>query len=138
MGVHVRAVGEHQDAARSAGIKIRRIQYIALIMAGALAGLAGAQLSVGNLSFFANNMTNGRGFIGLAAMFFGRARPLPTFLGAMLFALFEAIQFRLQSWFGFPPQLVQIIPYIIVVLVLVLISLREGVKKTKGVKNANG
>jgi simple sugar transport system permease protein len=128
LGVHIRAVGEHQEAATSAGISVPKIQYIALLLAGAFAGLAGAQLSVGNLSLFSDNMTNGRGFIGLAAMFFGRAKPWRTFWGAMLFGLFEAIQVRLQSRFGFPPQLVQIIPYLTVVLVLTFISMREKLR----------
>lgn len=128
-GIHIRAVGEHLNAARSAGIGVKQNQYLALLLAGAFAGLAGAQLSLGNLSLFTDNMTNGRGFIGLAAMFFGRARPGRTFIGAMLFGFFEAIQLRMQSRLGVPPQLVAIIPYLTVVVVLTIISVRGRAKR---------
>lgn len=129
LGIHIRAVGEHLEAAKTAGINVKKVQYITLLLAGVLAGMAGAQLSIGDLTLFSDNMTNGRGFIALAAVFFGAARPGLTTLGCLLFGLFEAIQFRLQTTTGFPPQLVQMLPYTIVVVVLTAISLKNIQRK---------
>ncbi|MFQ5856430.1 MAG: ABC transporter permease [Anaerolineae bacterium] len=126
IGVHIRAVGEHKQAAETAGIRVRMVQYVALLTGGALCGLAGAQLSVGDLTLFTDNMTNGRGFIALAAVFFGAARPGLTAIACLLFGLFEAVQFRLQASSGLPPQLPQMLPYLIVVVVLTLMSLRRA------------
>ena len=100
-----------------------------LLIGGALCGLAGAQLSVGDLTLFTDNMTNGRGFIALAAVFFGAARPGLTAIACLLFGLFEAVQFRLQASSGLPPQLPQMLPYLIVVVVLTSISLRRDMQK---------
>jgi simple sugar transport system permease protein len=129
LGVHIRAVGEHKEAAETAGIHVRRVQYAALLIGGALTGLAGAQLSVGDLTLFTDNMTNGRGFIALAAVFFGAARPGLTALGSLLFGLFEAVQYRLQAATGLPPQLPQVLPYLIVIVVLTMISLRRQTRR---------
>ncbi|MFO8035182.1 MAG: ABC transporter permease [Anaerolineales bacterium] len=125
LGAHIRAVGEHAEAAVTAGIPVKQVRYIALLLGGALCGMAGAQLSIGNLNLFTDNMTSGRGFIALAAVFFGGARPVLTALGCLLFGFFEAIQFRLQTKTGMPSQLWQMLPYLIVIFVLALISLRK-------------
>ena len=82
-----------------------------------LAGLAGAHLSIGVVGLFNEGITGGRGFIALAAFYFGRNRPLPTALGALLFGVFDAVQIRLQGR-GVPAEIVQTLPYLIVILVL--------------------
>ena len=129
VGTHIRAVGEHVEAAGTAGIPVKRMQYLALLLGGFLSGLAGAHLSVGDLTLFRENMTNGRGFIALAAVFFGAARPGLTALACLLFGLFEAVQVRLQTTSNVPPQLPQMLPYLIVVAVLTVISLRRELRK---------
>jgi general nucleoside transport system permease protein len=129
LGVHMRAVGEHKEAAETAGIPVKRVQYIAILIGGALCGLAGAQLAIGDLTLFSDNMTNGRGFIAMAAMFFGAARPGLTAIGCLIFGLFESIQIRMQIGTEIPSQLAQLLPYLIVIFVLSLISYR---KKTQG------
>jgi simple sugar transport system permease protein len=121
-GVHLRAVGEHREAAQTAGISVRRVEYFSILLGGLLAGVAGAQLSIGDLALFTDNMTNGRGFIALAAVFFGNASPGLTAIGCLLFGMFEALQFRVQVMTGLPPQLLQMLPYLIVVIILVIIS----------------
>ena len=121
-GVHLRAIGEHKEAAQTAGISVRRVEYLSILLGGLLAGLAGAQLSIGDLALFTDNMTNGRGFIALAAVFFGNAAPGLTAIGCLLFGMFEALQFRVQVMTGLPPQLLQMMPYLIVVIILVIIS----------------
>lgn len=129
LGLHIRAVGEHREAAETAGIKVKWVQYIALLIGGMLASLGGVQLSIGNLTLFTDNMTNGRGFIALAAVFFGAARPGWTALGCLLFGLFEILQFRLQTTTRIPPQLPQMLPYIIVVAALTVLSVQKRLRK---------
>lgn len=124
-GLHLRAVGEHKEAALTAGIAVRRVEYLSILLGGILAGLAGAQLSIGDLTLFTDGMTNGRGFIALAAVFFGNGAPGLTAIGCLLFGMFEALQFRVQVRTGLSPQLLQMLPYLIVVIILVLISVRK-------------
>lgn len=128
-GVHVRAVGENSEAAGTAGISIRQTQYLALLLGGVLCGLAGAHLSIGDLSLFRENMTNGRGFIALAAVYFAAGRPKMTALACLLFGLFDALQFRLQATSNIPSQFFQVLPYIMVIFMLVLISIPKEWKK---------
>ena len=128
-GIHIRAVGENTEAAGTAGISIRKMQYLALVLGGILCGLAGAHLSVGDLSLFRENMTSGRGFIALAAVYFAAGRPKLTALACLLFGLFDALQFRLQTTSNIPSQFFQILPYLMVVVMLVLISIPKEWKK---------
>lgn len=128
-GVHLRAVGENPDSARTAGISVRQMQYLALMLGGVLCGLAGAHLAVGDLALFRENMVSGRGFIALAAVYFAAGRPGMSALACVLFGLFEALQFRLQTTFNIPPQFFQMLPYIMVILMLVGISVRKEWKK---------
>ncbi len=125
----MRAVGEHKEAAETAGIPVKRVQYTAILIGGALCGLAGAQLAIGDLTLFSDNMTNGRGFIAMAAMFFGAARPGLTAIGCLIFGLFEAIQIRMQIGTEIPSQLAQLLPYLIVIFVLSLISYRKKTQR---------
>jgi simple sugar transport system permease protein len=118
VGLRLRAVGEDADAARSVGISVRRYQYLALILGGACAGLAGANLSIGYLSSFVRDMTAGRGFIALAAVLFGGKTPVGTLLAALLFGLAQGVGNQLQS-LRLPSQVVLMIPYLMTVVALV-------------------
>jgi simple sugar transport system permease protein len=130
IGKHIRAVGERAEAARTAGISVVRMQYVALILGGALCGLAGAHLSVGDLPLFRERMTNDRGFIALAAVYFAAARPGLTAGACLLFGFFEALQFRLQlRETVLPNEFLQMLPYLMVVVALVLISIRREWRK---------
>ncbi len=128
-GLRLRAVGENEEAARSLGVPVNRVRALALVASGCLAGLAGVQLSLGNLQLFFENMTNGRGFIALAAIYFGQARPALTLLACLLFGLFEAIQIRLQTRVGIPPQWPQMLPFILVILVLAGVSMHRRARR---------
>lgn len=129
LGVHIRAVGENPDAARTAGISVRNMQYLALILGGVLCGLGGAHLAVGDLGLFREDMTGGRGFIALAAVYFAAGRPRLSAVACLLFGFFEATQFRLQTAINTPPQFFQMLPYLMVVVMLVLISIQREWKK---------
>jgi ABC-type uncharacterized transport system permease subunit len=124
-GMALRATGADEEAARAAGIPSLRLRDLSTVAAGMFSGVAGAQLSLGVVELFNKNMTAGRGFIALAAFYFGNARPLPTAAAAILFGIFEAAGIRLQST-SWPPQIVQMLPYLVVVLSVTLVSIRQA------------
>ena len=122
-GLWVTFAGEHPEALDAAGIRVNRVRWAAVLMSGALAGMGGASLSVFLASSFSRNMTAGRGFMALAALIFGKWKPVPTAIACLLFGFAEAVQIRLQSvslWGGkpIPVQFIQILPYLVTVLVL--------------------
>ena len=123
-GLRLRAVGENPEAADAAGVRVQRIRYAAVIISGILAAIGGAYLSVGQSSLFTRNMTAGRGFIALAALIFGKWRPVPTMLACLLFGLADAITIQMQgvaklpSGEDVPVQFVQMIPYVMTIVVL--------------------
>lgn len=124
-GLELRATGANEEAARSAGISTLLLRDLSTVAAGVLAGLAGAQLSLGVVQLFNKQMTGGRGFIALAAFYFGDARPAATAVGALLFGTFEALSFRLQASSALPPQVVQTLPYLVVLASLGIVALRR-------------
>ncbi|MBA3240765.1 MAG: ABC transporter permease [Acidobacteria bacterium] len=121
-GLRLRAVGENPGAADAAGISVTRMRYAAVLLSGALAGIGGAYLSIGQSSLFTRNMTSGRGFIALAALIFGKWRPVQTMFACLLFGFTEALAIQLQGVkFGeeeIPNQFIQIIPYLLTIIVL--------------------
>ncbi|HEY9422418.1 MAG TPA: ABC transporter permease [Thermoanaerobaculia bacterium] len=117
-GLRLRAVGENPEAADTAGISVTRIRYAAVMLSGALAAIGGAYLSIGQSSLFARNMSAGRGFIALAALIFGKWRPVETMLACLLFGLAEAISIQMQGVSQIPVQFIQIIPYVLTIVVL--------------------
>ncbi|MFN3704455.1 MAG: ABC transporter permease [Thermoflexales bacterium] len=123
-GVHLRAVGENLEAARSVGIDVRRMQYLALTLSGALAALGGVYLSMGYVKFFARDMTGGRGFIALAAIYLGARHPLGVLVAALVFGAAEALAIQLGN-LRVPTQLVQIIPYAATIIALVVYAIAQ-------------
>ena len=122
-GLWLSFAGENPQALDAAGVRVNRVRWIAVLLSGALAGLGGATLSILLSSSFARNMTAGRGFMALAALIFGKWKPLQTALACLVFGFTEAAQLRLQGlvlWGGkpVPVQFIQILPYIITILVL--------------------
>jgi simple sugar transport system permease protein len=109
-GANLRAAGEDEHAARSAGIRVAWMKALAVGISGLLSGLAGAQLAMDKLHFFLPDMTSGRGFIGLAATLFGGGQPWMTAAASFLFGFFGALGDRLQV-FAIPSQFVLMLPY---------------------------
>lgn len=129
-GLRLRATGAAEGAARTLGLQTLRIRDASTAVAGVLAALGGAHLSLGLVGLFNEGMVAGRGFIALAAFYFGRSRPWPTALACLLFALFDAAQIRLQGQ-GVPAQLVQSLPYVVVVGVLALTGVGAARTRTR-------
>ena len=122
-GLWIGFAGEHPEALEAAGIRVNRVRWAAVLVSGALAGMGGASLSVFLSSSFSRNMTAGRGFRALAALIFGKWRPVPTAIACLLFGFAEAVQIRLQGvalWGRdpIPVQFIQILPYLVTILVL--------------------
>lgn len=118
-GLRTRAIGEHPRAADTMGINVNRLRYFNVWASGLLAGLAGAWFSLEASYNFDDVMTNGRGFIALAAMIFGNWTPFGALGGAFLFSAADALQIKIQGFdFALPSQFVQMLPYVITVVVL--------------------
>ena len=118
IGLRIRAVGEHPQAADTAGVNVRLLRYWCVIGSGMLAGLAGAFLSLGIAGIFNSNMTAGAGFIALAAMIFGKYTPWGTAGACLVFGLGEALSVRLQDT-GLSPNLLSTLPYLLTLVALV-------------------
>jgi general nucleoside transport system permease protein len=124
-GLRVRVVGEAEDAAAAAGVNVASVKFQTMLWSGAFCGLAGAYLSLGYVSLFAKQMTNERGLIALAAIFFANGNPYWTAAVALLFGAATALSVRLPEATGAAPQLLQLIPYVVTVLALVAVGLRN-------------
>lgn len=129
-GLRLRSVGCFPQAAISAGLKADRIQMCAVVLSGAIGGLAGAHLSLGYSAMFVENMVNGRGFMGVAAMLFGGGNPLCTLIGCLLFGAADSLGARLQTR-GLPSQFMQAIPYIATVVVLTAAAARSKLARRR-------
>jgi ABC-type uncharacterized transport system permease subunit len=118
-GLRVRAVGEHPKAADTVGINVFYVRYRNVILGGMLAGLGGAYFTLGSTGSFQQEMTAGRGFIGLAAMIFGGWAPFGAFLAGIVFGFAEAVQSRLSILnIGLPSQFLQMVPYLVTIIVV--------------------
>ena len=118
-GLRLRAVGQFPMAAQTAGIQANAVKYQAMLISGLIGGLAGAHLSLGYSTQFVENMTNSRGFMGVAAMYFGGANPVLTALGCLLFGFSDSVGARLQAY-GIPAQFILMMPYIVTIAVLAI------------------
>jgi general nucleoside transport system permease protein len=118
-GLRLRSVGENPEAADAAGVRVARMRYAGVLLSGVFAGVAGAYISIGQSSLFTRNMTSGRGFIALAALIFGKWRPVQTMLACLLFGFTEAVTIQMQGVFqDIPVQFIYMVPYLLTIIVL--------------------
>lgn len=128
LGLHIRAVGENSEAVRSVGISVVRTKFIALILSGIFASLGGVFLSMGYLSFFVKDMTGGRGFIGLAIALMSKNQPVGLLLSSLLFGITMQIVNNIKT-LRIPSELVELIPYVVVILVLMFYGIGRKKKE---------
>lgn len=115
-GLRARAVGEHPTAADTVGIKVNATRYRNVMMAGLIAGIGGAFLTIGTVGTFSKDMTSGAGYIALAAVIFGRWRPLGAVAAALLFGFTSALATSLQPLnTSIPSQFLQMMPYVVTI-----------------------
>jgi len=122
-GVHLRAVGEDEPAAIAAGINVFNVKFISILISGLMCGLAGAQLAMATLGSFTAGMTSSRGFIAVAALTFGLAKPYRTMVACLMFGAADALADRL-GLAGANPSLSLMTPYVVTIIALVLAALR--------------
>ena len=138
-GLRVRAIGEDPGVATARGINVARVRLICLTVGGVLAGLAGAQLAVGDIGFFTERMSAGRGFIALAAVIFGRWKPLPVLIACLFFGFADAAALRMKlHWQAVPDELAQSIPFLLTIGVLFVSRAASGMPFALGRKTQAG
>jgi len=123
-GLRVRAVGENPDATSSLGINVFRLKMQTVVLSGFFCGLGGAYLSLDYVSLFSRDMTADRGLIALAAIFFAQGDPVRTVAVTLLFGAAQALAVRLQQSAGLAPQLLQVIPYVVTMLALIIVGIQ--------------
>ncbi len=118
-GLRTRAVGEHPRAADTLGINVYMMRYVNVIIGGMIAGIGGAYFTIGSVGRFDMQMTAGKGFIGLAAMIFGKWNPIGAFLSSLLFGFADSLQVKMQILqVPIPSEFLAMAPYIVTIIVL--------------------
>ena len=135
LGLRIRAVGQNPNAAESVGINVNRTRMWALLLSGFFGAFGGLYLSMGYVSWFARDMTAGRGWIAIAAATMGGYMPLGTFLASLLFGVVNALAIYLAS-LQFPSELITLIPYLVTVIALTIYSAQALKKRTRKVAEA--
>ena len=119
IGLKVRAVGEHPRACDTVGINVSRTRFLSVLYSGMMGGFAGAFVSMGQMTFFTENMIAGGGFMALAAVVFGNYTPFGVMGAALVFGVSNALKFQLQALnTGIPSQFLVMLPYLITILAL--------------------
>lgn len=133
MGLSIRTVGEHPMAADTVGIPVDKVRIICVLISGALAGLGGCFLSLGQFNMFVDNMVSGRGFIAVAAVIFGKWSPKGVLMASLIFGVADALQIRMQmSGLGIPYQFLLMLPYLLTVVAVTGIVGRTTSPKALG------
>jgi simple sugar transport system permease protein len=126
LGLRLRSIGDHPQAAETVGINVTRYRYTSITICGILAGMAGAYLSIVQNNLFVQDMVAGRGFMAIAANIFGGWNPLGSLVASLVFAFAQALRLNLAD-LNIPDQFIQMLPYILTLIVLIGVA-----KKAKG------
>lgn len=132
IGLRIRVVGDNPFMAGSMGVKVYRIQYACMALSGALAGLGGAYLSIGDINMFSKGMVAGRGYIALSMVILGGWHPVGVVVSGLVYGVAQSLQFRIQS-VKIPAQLVQMLPYLVTILVLFFVRSKNKAPAMEGV-----
>ncbi|MFJ2030504.1 PfkB family carbohydrate kinase [Streptosporangium sp. NPDC087985] len=125
-GLRLKAAGEAPLAARAAGVRVAGVRFASVVISGVLCGIAGAQLAIGSVHLFSENMTSGRGIIAFAAVIFGAGLVSRTTVACLLFGFAQALAGLLQIRTDFPPQFVLMVPFILTILAVTLSDALRG------------
>lgn len=131
-GLRIRVIGENPEMAGSMGVRVYPLQFASVMAGSALAALGGAYLSIGDIDMFSKEMVAGRGYIALSMIILGNWHPVPVALAGLIYGFAQSLQFRLQS-VQIPPQLVQMLPYIVTLLVLMFAKKKSAAPAAEGV-----
>ncbi len=137
-GLHLRAVGENPQAAETLGINVERIRFGAVMASGVFASLAGVYLALGHLQMFTDQMSAGRGFIGMAVNTFGGGEPIGVFLSSLLFGFVDTIGWRLQGERLIPVYFISMLPYVATLVALTAFTLRRERARKAALANRDG
>ncbi len=136
-GLRLRSVGENPLAADTLGINVTAMKYTGVLISGALGGMAGVYLAMEHTGFYIEGMTQGRGFIALAAMIFGNWTPQGTLIAATLFGFAESLSFRAGE-LNIPYQFIKMIPYVLTLVVLTGVVRKSSPPASVGIPYERG
>ena len=137
LGLRIRSAGEHPQAADTAGINVYLLRYGAVITSGLLSGLGGAFLAIGISNTFVPNMTDGRGYIALAAMIFGKWTPIGAFTACLIFGFGQAI-YDANSSIHISQYLLSMTPYVLTLVALAAVVRRSSPPAADGIPYVPG
>lgn len=123
IGLRLRSIGDHPQAAETVGINVNRYRYISVTLCGLLSGMAGSYLSIVQNNLFVQEMVAGRGFMALSANIFGGWNPLGSMVASLIFAFAQALRLNLSD-LAIPDQFIQMMPYMLTLVVLVAVAKR--------------
>jgi general nucleoside transport system permease protein len=124
MGLRMRGIGEQPLAAETLGVKVNALRYLAILLSGVCCGLAGAQLSIGIVNVFVEDMAAGRGWIAVVAVMLGQSNPLGIFIACLFFGFANSLGFRLQG-LGLPSQFTGMLPYVVTLIAFLVVRTRQ-------------
>lgn len=124
-GLHVLSVGQKPQAAAVVGINVARVQYQSILIGGFCCGLAGSFLSISDMNMFVRGMVSGRGYIAIATILFGCYRPIMVALSGLFFGFVDAMQIALQGSVNIPGEFIQMLPYLLTILAVMVVMSRE-------------
>ena len=130
-GLRILVIGENPEMAGTMGVNVYRLQYLCVMASGMLAAVGGAYLSIGDINMFSKDMVSGRGYIALSMVILGNWKPVWVALGGLVYGFAQSLQFRLQS-VDIPPQLVQMLPYVLTLVVLLFARKKSSAPAAEG------
>lgn len=119
-GLRVRSIGENPASAASLGINVRKYQYLAMILVGILGGIAGSELSIGQIGYYTRSLSATKGYMAFSVMVLGMYKPKWIWLAALAVGLMDGLQMRAQSFFDLPGQLFLSLPYLLTIIALIV------------------
>lgn len=119
-GLRIRSIGENPAAADSLGVNVHRYQFLAMIIVGILGGIAGSELSIGQMGYYTRSLATTKGYMAFSVVVLGAYKPARILLAALLVGLIDGLQMRAQTFFNLPGQLFLSLPYLLTIVALII------------------